>query len=77
MENEKKHNVPERIGDHLKLGTHNASNHTSCLANGDARRTSYICTCKQRYDSISEKNLYQVALLSTFYKGDHGGLIIQ
>ncbi len=23
------------------------------------------------------KNLYQVALLSTFYKGDHGGLIIQ
>ncbi len=23
------------------------------------------------------KNLYQVALLSTFYKGDHGRLIIQ
>ncbi len=29
------------------------------------------------YKVYKRKNLYQVALLSTFYKGDHGGLIIQ
>ncbi len=28
-------------------------------------------------DANKRKNLYQVALLSTFYEGDHGGLIIQ
>ncbi len=27
--------------------------------------------------SNKRKNLYQVALLSIFYKGEHGGLIIQ
>ncbi len=32
----------------IKPGTHNASNHASCLVNGDARRISNICTCKRR-----------------------------
>ncbi len=37
-------------------------------------RTIYRRFCIWLY---KRKNLYQVALLSTFYKGDHGGLIIQ
>ncbi len=32
----------------LKPGTHDASNYANCLANGDARKTSNICTCKRR-----------------------------
>ncbi len=29
-----------------KPGTHDASNHASCPADGDARTTSNICTCE-------------------------------
>ncbi len=32
----------------LKPGTHDASDHASPLADGDARTTSNICTCEQK-----------------------------
>ncbi len=47
------------------------------------QRVTYIIKvidrCLIKFEKITSKqiNLYQVALLSTFYKSDHGGLIIQ
>ncbi len=46
------------------------------------KRHFFLIEKKRNFEKIvaifyKRKNLYQVALLSTFYKGDHGGLIIQ
>ncbi len=40
--------LPNRVLTYLKPGTHDASNHASPLADGDARTTSNICTCEQK-----------------------------
>ncbi len=46
----------------LKSSTQDASNHASCLANDDARRTINICTCKRRLCELT--SLEDASILS-------------
>ncbi len=43
-----KHDNFAHLCSHLKPDTHDASNHASCLADGDAGTTGNICTCERR-----------------------------
>ncbi len=56
--------------EHVNVCTHNTNRHSSLLTR--VRKTASRASATNK-----QKNLHQVALLSTFYKGDHGGLVIQ